>query len=579
MNERGNACCPFFDGYISNSKPNINDVNELTSKWGLTWSIKPFENELGDLKEHINPIIYNGIGSDKLANALKFFEFLEEASHVDIAERYIQMETDIRYKYCENGKNSLWLEWNSSNIVVVRNNSPPRLLYKLSKFWTKALKVHYIECVARLDPNSKEIRNIHDTYKNTNKSFGNPSYMNKVIQVLKSLLQDDKLISKLDRTPHLLAFQDGKVVDFKQGKVRKIEKEDMISNHLDYSLPEKNMELQAELTKIIWGLFENDDVYNYLLDSIGFSMITNRFEKFNVWKGIGSNGKSLLLKLVEKAFGAYFQTCSTGFLNTFKTGSTFDCDLADAVGKKILAVSEPTGSSNFNMAKIKALTGRDLQTTRNIGQGNISFKPEFTLFCLCNEIPPVERMDNATKRRMCITDFKFKFTKNPIEGTNDRLIDETLKDKLDEDKYVQQFMRLLVDRMLVKYNDDLIVPDAVKEATIEYFDDNNLVGDFINDYLQKKKTKSDDGSWNIISYAESYSLFEKHFPNSRISKQTFNKNMEDNGYRKVKKCVNNKTIRGYLGLCFKDELDDLEFISEDEDGKESIALCFRQIEY
>jgi len=403
-----------------------------------------------------------------------------------------------------------------------------------------------------------------------NKCFGNPTYMKKVIQVLKPLLQDDKMVKKIDRTPHLLAFDDGMLVDFKQGKIRKIKKDDYISNHLDYSLPEVNEKIQEELKKIIWSLFEDDETYEYLLDSIGFSLFTNRFEKFNIWTGVGSNGKSLMLNLVQKAFGeAYFQTCSTGFLNTFKSGSNFDCDLANAVGKKILAVSEPTGSDHFNMNKVKALTGRDLQTTRNINQGNISFTPEFTLFCLCNDIPNVDRMDNATKRRICIVDFIFKFTKNPIEGTNDRPIDESLKDKLDQDIYVHQFMRLLIDRMIDKYNDDLKVPNIVEKTTHEYFDTNNIVGDFLNDYLEKMPNKDENGNWNILSFTETYDLFSKFYGDIHTTKQQFNKNMEDNGYKKCKKQVKNsknwRTIRGYVGLGIKIEKSDKLLIKEEID--------------
>ena len=569
MNEFQNACCPFFDGYIANSKPNINDVNQLTEQWGLEWVFKPFDNELGDLKQNINTDTYENIGSDKLKQATDFFDWCDEkCTHSHIAREYMKLNNnDIGYKYCKNGKHSFWIEWNDDNTINIDHGIPVRLIANLCTYWTNLIETHHDQCLLVLDKDSKELLRINQIYKTTNKCFGSYNYMKNVAGLLKPTLRDDEIYKEIDRIPHLLAFNNGMLVDFKQNKIRKISRDDYICKHLHYSLPDVNEKIQDELKQIIWSLFEDDDTYNYLLDSIGFSLFTNRFEKFNIWTGVGSNGKSLLLHLVQKAFQDYFKACSTGFLNTFKSGSNFDCDLANSVGKKILSVSEPTGSGHFNMAKVKSLTGRDLQTTRDIGQGEISFTPEFTLFCLCNEIPNTDRMDNATKRRLCIVDFKFKFTPNPVEGTNDRAIDESLKDKFDDDIYAHQFMRLLIDRMLTKYNDELYIPDIVKQTTKEYFDSNNIIGDFISNYLVHVPCKNETYGWNILNASTAYSAFLNFSDEGEITRQRFHKGMEDNGYKKTMKKMkeNNqvKSVRGYLGL----ELPQTECLIHDSDDE------------
>ena len=98
---------------------------------------------------------------------------------------------------------------------------------------------------------------------------------------------------------------------------------------------------------------------------------------------------SMLMGLVQKAFGQYSYTCSQSFLGMKKSG-TFDENLANLKGRKVAFVSEPENHT-FNMEKIKSITGRDDQTTRDVGKSNITFTPEFTMFCLCNDILNVER--------------------------------------------------------------------------------------------------------------------------------------------------------------------------------------------
>ncbi len=160
MEHEKNACCPFFDGYIANTKPNIDDVNELTQQWGVTWSIKPFENTMKNIEDNVNMAVYDAIGSDKFTNALNFFEFLEEASHSDFAQKYVDMEKNIKYTYCVNGKIKMWFEWNDYNIIKIRFSDPDLLSHKITKFFSQVLKMHYMECVANMDANSQQFLNI-----------------------------------------------------------------------------------------------------------------------------------------------------------------------------------------------------------------------------------------------------------------------------------------------------------------------------------------------------------------------------------------------------------------------------------
>lgn len=553
MNHFENSACPFFDGYIGYTKVDIEEINALTADWGITWSIKPFENELTNVDELVINEIFKNIGSDPLVKATDFFEFLKTAGNIDIARYYMDNVNDKRVLYTRNG----WYEYTEKNILHHYGKQPPITFpTRLSKYFNEVLKTHYIQCIEHQDANSDAWKKVESVWSKWHPKFNDVEFFSKVIKGLQGFLYDEKIQDKIDTQPHLLCFEDGMCVDFENAEIRKVKKSDYILSHLDYALPKENKEIQDDICNIIKGMFDNEKVYDFVLDHIGYSLFTNRFEKFYIWNGSGRNGKGVLTTLVNGAFGKYFMPTSTKFLSKLHNKSTFDSDLANAKGKKLLMLSEPESEAGFNLTKIKSITGRDEITTREVGGKNFTYKPHFTTICQCNNIPSLDDLDTATLERMVVIQFNYTFVGKDVYNPNNKqhkLGDTHIKDKVSSKAYAHQFMCILIKRMLKKYNDELSIPEAVQLATDGYIDENNPIKDFVEMYLQHGENKTTPtikhpkGLWNIYPATDLFNKYKEKVDEFASSRK-FYKLMKDNGYIKVKKRVDNKTIRGYVGL-------------------------------
>ena len=171
----------------------------------------------------------------------------------------------------------------------------------------------------------------------------------------------------------------------------------------------------------------------------GISLFTNKAESIYILTGKGGNGKGLLMNLIKDCLGSYYQQAETTFLtNSIRAGSA-NPTLAKCKGIRFLSVSEPESSEqdiSLNTEFIKALTGRDTITTRDLYKTNISYEPMFNCFLQCNNIPSIKKIDNGMIRRLKIIRYPFNFVESDkLENDkNNRLRDDSLKDSLVEDE-------------------------------------------------------------------------------------------------------------------------------------------------
>jgi phage/plasmid-associated DNA primase len=79
------------------------------------------------------------------------------------------------------------------------------------------------------------------------------------------------------------------------------------------------------------------------------------------------------------------------------------------VGCRFTIVSEPEAGKQFNMAEIKKMTGADAMSGRALYQNTMTFKPQWTLICVCNTIPDLSEKTPGALRRLDIKPFKARF--------------------------------------------------------------------------------------------------------------------------------------------------------------------------
>jgi P4 family phage/plasmid primase-like protien len=298
---------------------------------------------------------------------------------------------------------------------------------------------------------------------------------------------EDKL---LDSNPSLIGFENG-VYDLDTMEFREGRPEDFISmnTHINYvAYEDTEPHIRDQIMDFMEKVIPNHDVRAYLL-MVMSSLLdgNNREEKFYVWAGKGSNGKSKCIELLEKALGDYMCTFNVSLLTNKRGGSgQTNSELVRSKGRRCAVLQEPEENEKMNAGFMKELSGNDKIITRGLYKDSIEFKPMFKMILTCNHLPNLPSEDGGTWRRVRLIEFKSKFTDNPNpRNEHEFAIDRELSLKFDEWK--ETFMAMLVDiYRTYKEMGGISEPKEVMQCTDNYQKQNDNIGEFLKTYITEK---------------------------------------------------------------------------------------------
>lgn len=343
----------------------------------------------------------------------------------------------------------------------------------------------------------------------------NSAFKDNVLKECRDLYYNKDFLDKLDSNTHLFGM-DNCIMDLEKGIFRKGEPDDYVSLSCGVKLPIwGNIKLPIHINTYCKKIKKADD-YKELNDGLNdfldkilpinavkeytirklSSCLSGviREEKFHIWTGSGGNGKSKLIDLIEYCFGQYACKLPVSLL-TQKRGqsSSANPELARTRGTRFISLQEPNVDEKINIGLMKELTGGDKITARALFKNPIDFKPQFTLFLMCNQLPDVPGDDDGTWRRMEVVEFisQFKEVKYDDKKKNIFKMDTQLSEKLNNWKL--PFLITLFDTYYNKYrlDDDkgggMIVPNDVVKQTKKYREDNDVIAKVFNDYFEESK--------------------------------------------------------------------------------------------
>ena len=270
------------------------------------------------------------------------------------------------------------------------------------------------------------------------------------------LFYDKDFMSKLDRNPYLLCFNNG-VVDFKQKIFRKGQPDDFISKctNIDYTTA-KSPEIQKEICDFMCKLFPVKELENYMWDHLASCLIgINTNQTFHVYKGSGRNGKSALTSLMSKSMGSYKGTVPITLITGKRQGiGSTSSEVAQLDGVRYAVMQEPSKGDKINEGTMKELTGgTDPIQARALFKDTVTFIPQFKLVVCTNTDFEDTSNDDGTWRRMRYIDFMSKFLEKPYddeikfprsECPYQYLLDKKLEERFDA--WAPVFMGMLVQK-------------------------------------------------------------------------------------------------------------------------------------
>lgn len=393
---------------------------------------------------------------------------------------------DIKHKVWYEFKNHRWIECDSAYTLRVKLSCD---IYK--EYQNVLQSIHGVIASTAMTPDSEEHK-LAESRFNKLKSVANKlkdsRFKDNIIRECSELFKENGFESKLDSDPNLLGFNNG-VYDLERLEFREGRPDDYVSfsTGIEYLTYQHDHPIQNELKTFLSQVHPDKAIRDYVLNTLASCLSGNiREERFHIWTGSGSNGKSLTVSLFEKTLGSYCCKFPVTLLTQKRTASSSATpEIARAKGRRFAVLQEPSEDERLNIGQMKELSGGDIVQTRELFKAPTEWKPQFKLFLLCNQLPNVPSDDGGTWRRIRVVQFGSKFCENPNqENSNEFPIDTELSQKIIN--WRTHFMALLIDVYKKYIKQPIHEPAQVTSYTREYQRMNDHLADFVDMCIVKK---------------------------------------------------------------------------------------------
>lgn len=231
----------------------------------------------------------------------------------------------------------------------------------------------------------------------------------------------------------------------------------------------------------IWRAFLADvtggdaELQAYLQRVVGYCLTgaTSAHALFFLY-GTGANGKSVFVNTVATILGDY---ATSAPMDTFMEarGDRHPTDLAGLRGARFVSAIETEQGRRWNESKVKAITGGDKVSARFMRQDFFEYTPQFKLVIAGNHKPAIRNVDEAMKRRLHLIPFTVTI---PPDRRDGRLMDKLLTER-------DGILAWAVEGCLAWQREGLDPPACVVSATEAYFDEEDAIGDFLDEEAQR----------------------------------------------------------------------------------------------
>ena len=310
---------------------------------------------------------------------------------------------------------------------------------------------------------------------------------NNIMREAMELFYDKEFIKNMDSNKFLMCFTNG-VVDFKNKSFRDGYPQDYITKTTGIpfynfdTYDRDNRESINQILEFMEQLFPTATLNQYMWDHLASCLIGMKKEHvFNIYRGSGSNGKSILTDLMSQTLGEYKGTVPITLVTEKRNsiGGT-SSEVMQLKGVRYAVMQEPSKDAVINEGVMKELTGGDPIQARALYCDSEIFEPQFSLVVCTNALFEIKSNDDGTWRRVKLVDFMSKFISTDEEHTDDTphvfKKDKGLKEKLVV--WAPIFASMLVKRAF-ETEGEVIDCQEVVDASKKYRQNQDHINGFI----------------------------------------------------------------------------------------------------
>ncbi len=330
-------------------------------------------------------------------------------------------------------------------------------------------------------------------------------------------------VTELDKNENLINTPDA-TYDLTKGMTgaKDHDPKDLITKITAVSPGDKGEKLWQESLELF---FCNDhDLMDYVQEIVGMAAIGKVYaEQMIIAYGGGANGKSTFWNCISKVLGTYAGSLSAEAL-TLNCKRNVKPEMAELKGKRLIIASELEEGVRLNTAVVKQLCSTDAIYAEKKYKDPFRFDPSHMLVLYTNHLPKVSSSnDEGIWRRLIVIPFKAH-----IVGASDI---KNYADYLFENAG-PAIMKWIIEGALVAISHGFkpTEPQSVKDAVEKYRQDNDWLGQFINDCCEVDPSYSEK-SGELYQQYRAYCITNGEYIRSTTD---FYVAIEKAGYNKIK---------------------------------------------
>lgn len=307
--------------------------------------------------------------------------------------------------------------------------------------------------------------------------------------------------AEFDTHPYLINCKNG-TYDLETMTFREHDWKDFLTmqTNFDYTMQEVTCPRWEQFIKEVTQ--DNKDKADYLQRALGYSILgTGKEECMFILHGKTTrNGKSTMLDAIQHLLGDYSTVAPVELIcrnERQKNAEAANPVLARLKGKRMVTMSESDTAGKLDEATIKQYTGGEDITARELYQSAITFKPQFTMWLSCNDLPTVKDKSLFASDRVRVIEFNRHFS--------DEEQDKGLKDYFETPEAMKGIFTWLVTGYFKYRRFGLKMCDDMKKVIKQYEKDNDLVLQF----LEEKCEGTDEGYTKAKTLYDNYKIWCK----------------------------------------------------------------------